>query len=138
MMMMMMMMIIIIINNNNNNNNNNNYSNNDNNNNICTKFLNLHNCIFEILVRLRTSKKMVRVIKSYFQNYERLTHNFEAIAGREYNLYRSSRSQMFFKIGVLRNFRRKTPVLESVFNKVAGLKVCNFIKKGLQNTGVFL
>ena len=98
MMMMMMMMMIK------NNNNNNNYSNNDNNNNICTKFLNLHNCIFEILVRLRTSKKMVRVIKSYFQNYERLTHHFEAITGRECNLYRSSRSQMFFKIGVLKNF----------------------------------
>ena len=33
--------------------------------------------------------------------------------------YRSSRSQMFFKIGVLKKFRnihRKTPVLESLFN----------------------
>ena len=32
--------------------------------------------------------------------------------------YRSSRSQMFFKIGVLkfRYYRRKTPVVESVFN----------------------
>ena len=31
------------------------------------------------------------------------------------------------------NFRnRKTPVLESLFNKVAGLKVCNFMKKRLQ------
>ena len=44
---------------------------------------------------------------------------------------------MFFKVGVLKNFvtenfcniHSKTPVLESLFNKVAGLKVCNFIKK---------
>ena len=47
---------------------------------------------------------------------------------------------MFFKVGVLKNFvtenfcniHSKTPVLESLFNKVAGLKVCNFIKKRLQ------
>ena len=35
------------------------------------------------------------------------------------------RSQRFFKIGVLKffcKFRRKVPVLESLFNKVAGLK----------------
>ena len=42
---------------------------------------------------------------------------------------RSSRSQMFFKIGVLKNF---APVLESIIDKVAGLKACNFIKKRLQ------
>ena len=29
-------------------------------------------------------------------------------------------------------FQRKTPVLESLFNKVAGLQACNFIKKKLQ------
>ena len=31
-----------------------------------------------------------------------------------------------------RNIHRKAPVLESLFNKVAGLHVCNFIKKRLQ------
>ena len=54
----------------------------------------------------------------------------------ENHMYRSSRSQMFFKIGVLKNFaviRRKTPVFESLFNKIAGLKSCNFIKKRLQH-----
>ena len=30
-------------------------------------------------------------------------------------------------------FHRKTPVMESLFNKVAGLKTCNFIKKRLQH-----
>ena len=30
-------------------------------------------------------------------------------------------------------FHRKTPVLESIFNKVAGLWACNFIKKKLQH-----
>ena len=42
---------------------------------------------------------------------------------------------MFFKIGVLKKFAqfRKTPVLESVFNKVAGLQLsceyCEIFKK---------
>ena len=32
-----------------------------------------------------------------------------------------------------RNIRRKTPVLESLFNKVEALKACNFIKERLQH-----
>ena len=39
---------------------------------------------------------------------------------------------MSFKISVLKKFRnihKKLPVLESIFNKVAGLKASNFIKK---------
>ena len=41
---------------------------------------------------------------------------------------------MFFIIGVLQKFRnRKTLVLESLFIKVAVLKVCNFMKKRLQH-----
>ena len=32
-----------------------------------------------------------------------------------------------------RKFHRKTPVLESLFNNVAGLQACNFIKKRLQH-----
>ena len=53
---------------------------------------------------------------------------------------RSSRSQMFSKVGVLKKFRniqRKTTVLEFLFNKVEGLQACNFIKRKL-NTDVFL
>ena len=48
---------------------------------------------------------------------------------------RRSRSQMFLKIGVLNffeKFQRKRFLMESLFNKVAGLKTCNFIKKRLQ------
>ena len=37
---------------------------------------------------------------------------------------------MFFKIGS----NRKTPVLGSLFNKIAGIKVCNFLKID-SNTG---
>ena len=43
---------------------------------------------------------------------------------------------MFCKKSVLKNFVsliRKQPVLESLFIKVAGLKVCNFIKMRLQH-----
>ena len=41
--------------------------------------------------------------------------------------------EMFYKRNCsskkLRQFQRKTPVLESHFNKVAGFRVCSFIKK---------
>ena len=46
-----------------------------------------------------------------------------------FQIYRSSRSQMFFGTGALKNFA----MLEFLFNKVAGLQVCNFIKKRLQH-----
>ena len=32
-----------------------------------------------------------------------------------------------------RNIHRKTPVLESVFNRLAGFKTCNFLKKRLRH-----
>ena len=46
----------------------------------------------------------------------------------------STHTQMFFKIGVSQKFRNmKTPVLKSLFKKVAGLKVCNLMRKILQH-----
>ena len=44
---------------------------------------------------------------------------------------RSSRSQMYFKIGVLKNFSMfaKNTLFESLFNKAEGLKAYIFIKK---------
>ena len=48
---------------------------------------------------------------------------------------RSSRSQMFFEIGILRifcNTHRKTPVLESLLNKVVSLEASHFIRKRLK------
>ena len=47
----------------------------------------------------------------------------------QYGYSSSSRSKMFFKIGVLRNIHMKTTVLEFLFNKVTGLKTWNCIKK---------
>ena len=52
------------------------------------------------------------------------------------HIYRGSCSQMIFKKGVLEQFcniHRKIIVLESLFNKVSGLKAFNFIKKILQH-----
>ena len=49
----------------------------------------------------------------------------DTITKKNHSNNRSSRLQMFFKIDVLRKFcrfHRKTPVLESLFNNVAGLK----------------
>ena len=42
--------------------------------------------------------------------------------------------QIFYKMGVFKihKIQRKTPLLELLFNKVAGLKARNFIKKRLQ------
>ena len=52
------------------------------------------------------------------------------------SFFKSSLLQMFIKVGVLidfaRNIHKKTPVMKPIFNKVAELKDCNFIKKRLQ------
>ena len=53
----------------------------------------------------------------------------------KYNI-RSSRSQMFFKIGVLKNlanFTGKQLCWSLFLNKVAGLQASNFVKKRLQH-----
>ena len=48
--------------------------------------------------------------------------------------FRSSRTQMFFKISVSQKFRnRRIPALESLFKNVAGPKVCKFMEKRLQH-----
>ena len=59
-----------------------------------------------------------------------LIYNF-----RVYRL-RSSHRRCSLKKGLLKNFtifHRKTSVLKSLFNKVAGLEVCNCIKRRLQH-----
>ena len=50
---------------------------------------------------------------------------------------RSSHHRCFTKKSIFEKFaiftgKQKTPVLESLFNKIAGLKACSFIKKRLQ------
>ena len=55
-------------------------------------------------------------------------------------LHRSSRSQMFFKIGVLKKLANFTGnhLCKSLFYKVAGLKACNFLKNRLQHRCFFV
>ena len=67
---------------------------------------------------------------------QRLTKNLMSFAGanRIFALkkFRNSPSQMFYKIGLLKNFKRilrKTPLLESLFNAVAGLRPATALKK---------
>ena len=50
-------------------------------------------------------------------------------------VHRCSSKLVFLKI--FRNTHKKTPVLGSLFNKLASLQACNFIKR-YSNTGVFL
>ena len=47
-----------------------------------------------------------------------------------FQIYRSSRSQLFFGTGALKNFA----MLEFLFDKVADPQACNFIKKRLQHS----
>ena len=52
-------------------------------------------------------------------------------------LERTSHSKMFFKKDFklkFCKFHKETPLLESLFNKVSGLKTCNFIKKRIQHS----
>ena len=65
----------------------------------------------------------------------RFLNNFIQFSMEYVTTIRTSRSQMFFEIGVLKvcNIHRKTPVLESLFSKVASLEAYKFIKKRLQH-----
>ena len=49
--------------------------------------------------------------------------------------FKSSHSQMFLKIGLLKNVAiiTKTPALELLFNELADLEACSCIKKRLQH-----
>ena len=40
---------------------------------------------------------------------------------------------MYHKLKKIRNIYRKTPVLESPFNRLSGCKTCNFLKKRLRH-----
>ena len=53
-----------------------------------------------------------------------------------FSLSRSSRPQMFFKIDVLKisQYSQENNCFSVSVNKVAGLKICNFIKKRLQHS----
>ena len=71
-------------------------------------------------------KRLVSIKVIRWSQFETKTRKFPV---------KSNRSHMFFKIGVLlklRKFHCGTPVLEYLFNKVASLKACNFIKKIIQ------
>ena len=59
---------------------------------------------------------------------------YPKVLALSFGVCRSSRLQMFFTIDALKNF---IPVLESLFDKVGGLKVCNLLKRE-SKTGVFL
>ena len=65
----------------------------------------------------------------------RFLNNFIQFSMQYITTIRTSRSQMFFEIGVLKvsNIHKKTLVLESLFSKVASLEAYKFIKKTLQH-----
>ena len=57
---------------------------------------------------------------------------FNKVVGRKLLKYQKQPLKMFCKKNVFKDFRiftKKTPVLQSFFNKVAVLRTCNFIKE---------
>ena len=84
--------------------------------------------------------KMELSTNNFFQSpvKDRWWSYFLAIVSRVNDIlrttYRSSRQELFCKNGVLRNstkIRRKTPVSESHFNKVVGLRPATLLKRRL-------
>ena len=74
----------------------------------------------------------VEEVRKYFVNPK--IESFRLVCKLHYlqfafQIYRSSRSQIFFGAGALKKFA----MLEFLFNKVAGLQACNIIKKTLQH-----
>ena len=64
----------------------------------------------------------------------RFLNNVSIFSMQYITTIRTSSSQMFFETDVLKvcNIHRKTPVLVSLFSKIASLEVFKFIKKRLQ------
>ena len=65
----------------------------------------------------------------------RFLNNVSIFSMQYITTIRTSSSQMFFETDVLKvcNIHRKTPVLVSLFSKIASLEVFKFIKKRLQH-----
>ena len=69
------------------------------------------------------------------------TYYYNADVCKDPNDYRSSRSEVFCKNGVLKNFAKFTGkhLCQSLFfSKVAGLQACKCILKNDSGTGLFL
>ena len=78
--------------------------------------------------------------KLLFKKWQRKRNGFSQLNLWNIIVSRCGRSQMFFKISVLKRFakfHRKTPVLESLFSKVAGPQPATLLKRD-SNTGVYL
>ena len=65
----------------------------------------------------------------------RFLNNLIQLSMQYITTIRTSRWQMFFETGVFNvcNIHRKTPVLESLFSKIASMEAYKFIKKRLQH-----
>ena len=78
---------------------------------------------------------IINEINFQIKRSENLSQSYVIFLWVIWTIFRSCRSQIFFKIGVLKNIANFTEkyVLESLFNKNAGLTTRNFIKKRLQH-----
>ena len=100
-------------------------------------------CVTEHLRRMVCSVLEINICSQdlqYIIIYKTITKNFTAINKGYFksdcNPFQKQPPDVFYKKAVLKKFCNipsKTPVLESLFNKIEDLQVCNFIKKRLQH-----
>ena len=82
----------------------------------------------QLFVYLQRSNLCLKVLHIQKQPFKQLQYSEKKITLDKFSLtFRSSRSQIIFKIDVL--LESALPVLESLIKNVAGLQPCNFIKE---------
>ena len=81
---------------------------------------------------LRPTRKALKlyIIGKYYQCSQQIETSQLICIANQLTDFRSSDRRNYWKF---RKFHRKTLGLESLYNKVAGLQVCNFIKERLQH-----
>ena len=83
---------------------------------------------------LQSAQSSFYKVKTFLSYFGLKTHLF-IFSERDIIILRSSHKWCSIeKLSLrFRNIQRKTPVLESLFNKFAGPQACNFVKKRLQH-----
>ena len=84
---------------------------------------------------------LVHFLSSYISYCEFLRHKQKALLSSKQDPKKGSWNEFRTTIksaeAAIRKFHRKTPEMESLFNSVAGLKVCNFITRTCEICEIF-
>ena len=98
----------------------------------------MDDCFLQVNTRCEISWKFLKSFWSLHKKWSSLLRI--SLVTFLMSLGKSSHSQMFFKIGVLKisQYSQKKTTCVGVLNKVAGLQACSFIKKRLQHKCFFV